>query len=94
MPGDILVLRAADGRWLSHRLIGGYPRRGGWRWLTQADVADRPDHSITADQILGKVIGGEDSLEIASIPVAERLLSLRRFLRFVLARLFPQLGAR
>ena len=38
-PGDPLVIQAADGRPLVHRLLGGYSKGQGWCWLTQADNA-------------------------------------------------------
>ncbi len=45
-PGDPVVVHAPDGRLLVHRLLGGYSKGRGWRWLTQADHASRPDAAV------------------------------------------------
>ena len=41
-PGDPVVIHAADGRLLSHRLLGFYPRARRLRWLTRALKVSRP----------------------------------------------------
>ncbi len=85
-PGDVVVVRAGDGRWLIHRVIGGYPRHGCWRWLTQADAASRPDASRPGEQLLGKVCGGDCSVQAMRVPFAHRLGALGRFIRFFVGR--------
>jgi SOS-response transcriptional repressor LexA len=67
-PGDVLVLLAWDGRVLVHRLLMVYPRRSGWRWLTAADAATRPDASVARSKIIGKAVG-------VRIPLPQRLKS-------------------
>ncbi len=75
-PGDVLLFQARDGTLTTHRLLGVYPRDGGWKLLTQADAAMRPDFAVPADQIIGRVEEAQP----------RRLLALGRFLRFCLKR--------
>jgi hypothetical protein len=86
-PGDPLVVHAADGRLLVHRLLGGYSKGRGWRWLTQADNALRPDAAVPADRIIGKVCGGQCAAAMVRVPFAHRLRAILRFFLFVLIRL-------
>ena len=81
-PGDVVVFHAWDGGWLVHRIIGGYPRRRGWRWLTQADRAARPDASVPSDRVLGKLCGGECAQRLISIPLRDRLWAVSRYITF------------
>jgi hypothetical protein len=82
-PGDVVVLHAWDGGWLVHRVIGGYPGHRGWRWLTQADRAARPDAAVPADHILGKLCAGECAQRLIGVPLYDRLWALSRCIRFV-----------
>ena len=75
-PGDVLLFQARDGTLTSHRLLGAYPRDGGWKLLTQADSATRPDFAVPTGQIIGRI-------EEAS---QRRLFALGRFIRFCLRR--------
>jgi phage repressor protein C with HTH and peptisase S24 domain len=79
LPGDILVHLAPDGRRLSHRLLGYYRRRGGWRLLTQADNSTRPDTAIAPQQVLGKVTN-------IGIDLRQRVWAAARFFRFAVLR--------
>ncbi len=56
-PGDILVIWTSAHQLRVHRLIATYPHPTGWRWMTQADAAIRPDAAVTHTQILGRVQG-------------------------------------
>ncbi len=86
-PGDLVVIHALDGRLLVHRLLGGYSRGRGWRWLTQADNALRPDAAVPADRIIGKVCGGQCAPALIRVPSTHRLKALFRFFMFILIRL-------
>ena len=86
-PGDPLVVHAPDGRLLVHRLLGGYSKGRGWRWLTQADNALRPDAAVPAERIIGKVCGGQCAPAMVRVPFAHRLRAILRFFLFVLIRL-------
>ena len=86
-PGDPLVVHAPDGRLLVHRLLGGYSKGRGWRWLTQADNALRPDAAVPAERIIGKVCGGQCAPALVCVPFAHRLRAILRFFLFVLIRL-------
>ncbi len=81
-PGDVVVLQGEDG-FLLHRVIGGYRRRGVWKWLTQADAAARPDRAVRAEQIVGRVVGGECAPALIRVPLRHRLWAAARFIRFV-----------
>jgi hypothetical protein len=56
-PGDVIVFRAADGRWLVHRLLG-------WRWwqgrlvgVTRGDGCPCHDAPVPFGCVLGRVVG-------------------------------------
>lgn len=93
-PGDVLVIRSPRGCWLAHRLIGGYPKGRAWRWLTQADGAERPDNAVSRQAILGRIIGGECAADLASVPLGHRLWALGRFIRFAASKASPRRGQR
>ena len=84
-PGDVVVV-ATGGRLALHRVIGGYRRRGRWRWLTQGDAAVRPDAATTREAILGKVAGGDCAPCLIHVPLRHRLRALGRFLAFCARR--------
>ncbi len=81
-PGDAVVVHAADGRLLAHRLLGCYPRARRLQWLTQADRAGWPDAAVSADRIIGRVCGGRCAGRLVRVPLADRLRALGRLLRF------------
>ncbi|MCB1826577.1 MAG: S24/S26 family peptidase [Candidatus Competibacteraceae bacterium] len=85
-PGDPVVVHAHDGRLLVHRLLGGYSKGRGWRWLTQADNALRPDTAVPAERIIGKVCGGDCAERLIRVPLVHRWHAARRFIRFGLTR--------
>ncbi len=86
-PGDPVVIHAADGRLLSHRLLGFYPRARQLRWLTQADNARWPDAAVSAERIIGRVCGGQCAPALVRVPLGHRLKAIFRFCLFVLIRL-------
>ena len=56
-PGDVIVFRSADGRWLVHRLLG-------WRWwqgrprrVTRGDGCPCHDAPVPFGRVLGRVVG-------------------------------------
>lgn len=53
--GDVLVVRAHDGRLYAHRLIFIYPKNAGWRYITRADNTTRADTAVETEQILGRL---------------------------------------
>lgn len=55
-PGDVLVVRAHDGRLYAHRLILVYRRHGRWRYVTRADTAARADTALERERILGRLM--------------------------------------
>ena len=91
-PGDPVVVHALDGRLLVHRLLGGYSRGRGWRWLTQADHACRPDAAVPAERIIGRVCGGDCAARLIRAPLAARWRAARQFIRFGLTRVGFPLG--
>ena len=86
-PGDPVVVHAADGRLLGHRLLGFYPRARRLRWLTQADNARWPDAAVPADRIIGRICGGQCAPALVRVPLAHRAKAVFRFFLFVLIRL-------
>ncbi len=83
-PGDVVVLLIAGRGLTIHRVIGSYRRAGRWRYLTQADSAERPDPPVFPELILGRVLGGECALAVVKVPLRHRLHAVVRFLRVVL----------
>ena len=87
LPGDVVAVLNGERGLLLHRIIGGYWRRGAWRWLTQADAASGPDNAVTGPCIVGKVSGGDCDPALVRIPLRHRLWATGRFVRFVFRRL-------
>ena len=85
-PGDPVVIHALDGRLLVHRLLGGYSKGRGWRWLTQADNALRPDAAVPGERLIGRVCGGDCSERLIRVPLIHRWRAARQFIRFGLRR--------
>ena len=85
-PGDPVVIHALDGRLLVHRLLGGYSKGRGWRWLTQADNALRPDAAVPGERLIGRVCGGDCSERLIRVPLSDRWRAARQFIRFGLRR--------
>lgn len=83
LPGDVVVLLNGERRLLVHRVIGGYRRRGVWKWLTQADAAARPDNAVISACIVGLVSGGDCDPALVRIPLRHRLWAVGRFIRFI-----------
>ena len=83
-PGDLMVVHAPDGRLLVHRLLGCYSKGRGWRWLTQADNALRPDLALPLTHVVGRVVGGDGHAHTIHIPFRHRLWACGRFLRHAL----------
>jgi signal peptidase I len=78
-PGDVIVFKAADGRWLVHRLLG-------WRWwqgrlaaVTRGDGCPCHDAPVPFGQVLGRVVPGR-------VTAAGRLRAAAAFLRLALRR--------
>ena len=86
-PGDPMVIHAADGRLLGHRLVGFYPRARRLRWLTQADNARWPDAAVPAERIIGRICGGQCAPALIRVPLAHRAKAVFRFFLFILIRL-------
>lgn len=81
-PGDVIVFRAPDGRWLVHRLLG-------WRWwqgrlagVTRGDGCPCHDAPVPFGRVLGRVVGPAGQ----SGP-AGRARAVFGFLRLALRRL-------
>lgn len=85
-PGDVVALRTTGRGLALHRVLGAYQRRGEWRYLTQGDLAMRPDRAVTAAEILGRVRGGECSPRLIQVPTWHRLRALGRFTAVILIR--------
>jgi hypothetical protein len=73
-PGDVVVVRSAEGRLLAHRLLGLRPWRGGLAWVTQGDGCAIPDTPVASSALLGRVEGVNPSL-------GDRLRAASRLLR-------------
>ncbi|HYU33545.1 MAG TPA: S24 family peptidase [Thermoanaerobaculia bacterium] len=76
-PGDVVVFRAADGRWLVHRLVGWRWWRGGLAAVTRGDGCPCHDAPVPVRRILGRV--GRPAL-------ADRLRAAAAFLRLLIRR--------
>jgi hypothetical protein len=74
-PGDVVVLRAADGRLLAHRVLGLRPWRRALALVTQGDGCAVPDAPVALSEVLGRVEGVEPSLRDRA-RAAGRFLSL------------------
>jgi hypothetical protein len=81
-PGDVIVFRSADGRWLVHRLLG-------WRWwqgrlaaVTRGDGCPCLDAPVPFGRVLGRVVG-----PAGRATGAGRSRAAAAFLRLVLRRM-------
>lgn len=81
-PGDVIVFRAADGRWLVHRLLG-------WRWwqgrlagVTRGDGCPCHDAPVPFGRVLGRVVGPS-----GRTGAVDRVRAVLAFLRLALRRL-------
>lgn len=72
-PGDVVVVRAADGRLLAHRVLGLRLWRRSLAWVTQGDGCAVPDAPVALGEVLGRVEGVKPS-------VRDRARSTGRFL--------------
>lgn len=61
-PGDVIVFRAPDGRWLVHRLLGWRWWRGGLAGVTRGDGCPCHDAPVPLDRVLGRVVGVPQSV--------------------------------
>lgn len=86
LPGDVVAVRTSVRGLALHRVLGAYWRRGAWRYLTQGDRALRPDHAVTAAEILGRIGGGDCSLRLIQVPPWHRAWALGRFAAVILIR--------
>lgn len=84
-PGDLIGFRTEGGGLRLHRLIGYRPTARGWRLLTQADNAARPDTAIAPDEVIGRLVE-RDGLEVR-VSLVERLRAGGRFLSFAWGKL-------
>lgn len=83
-PGDLIAYRAENGRLLLHRVIGWRPTARGWRLLTQADNAARPDGALDPRHVIGRLVERDGHRVV--VPLGDRLRAGGRLLRFVLTR--------
>lgn len=81
-PGDVIVLRAADGRWLVHRLLGWRWWQGGLAAVTRGDGCPCHDAPVPFGRVLGRVTG-----PAGRAGAAGRLRAAAGFLRLALRRL-------
>ncbi len=81
-PGDILVVRAADGRWLVHRLLGWRRRHGALALVTQGDGCVAADAPVPLRHVLGRVVG-----PAGRVTWGDRLRAVSAFLRLALRSL-------
>ncbi|MCU0832922.1 MAG: S24/S26 family peptidase [Chromatiaceae bacterium] len=90
-PGDVIAVRSApEGTGvLMHRFLGPVWTPGGWRLMTMADAANRPDPLAEDAQVLGKVVALNTCTYRVTLPV--RALALARYaywtLRLAIRRL-------
>lgn len=86
-PGDILVKRCLNGQLISHRLIGYYPRKGKFNFVTRADNANNSDAAIENSQIIGRVSGGQCAKSSCSVPFRYRVKAIKHFTILVIQQL-------
>ncbi len=56
LPGDVVAYSCPwHGRMVVHRLLAPLWRPGGWKLMTMADQAARPDALVDPSQVLGRV---------------------------------------
>lgn len=79
-PGDVLVLRAPDGRLLAHRLLGYRPWRGRIALVTRGDACVVHDFPISRTAVLGRIAAVRPSLR-------GRAAAVLGFLRIVLRKI-------
>jgi len=78
-PGDILVKRGFDGQLVAHRLIGIFPRKGRWYFVSRADSAAKADVPVPGTQIIGRVLGGECVETVVLVPIRYRIKAVGQF---------------
>ena len=81
-PGDVIVLRSADGRWLVHRLLGWRRWQGGLAAVTRGDGCPCHDAPVPFGRVLGRVVG-----PAGRVTVAGRLRAGAAFLGLALRHL-------
>ena len=54
-PGDIIAFRRGGDEVVSHRFLGYFPGRKGWRVITRADCAGAADGPVSVRDVLGRV---------------------------------------
>lgn len=81
-PGDVIVFRAPDGRWLVHRLLGWRWWGGGLAGVTRGDGCPCHDAPVPFGQVIGRVTG-----PAGRIGPAGRARAALAFLRLGLLRL-------
>lgn len=86
-PGDVLAVRAWDGRLRVHRLLGWRLRAGRLEWVTGADRAAGNDVPVGRDQILGRVVAVRPQRDLLPIRPADRMRALVRLTRLAACRL-------
>ncbi len=86
-PGDVLALRAWDGRLLVHRLLGWRWRAGRLEWVTAADNGPGNDVPVGRDQILGRVLATRPARDLLPVAPRDRLRAVARLTRLAAGRL-------
>ena len=81
-PGDVVVLEAADGRWLVHRLLGWRRWQGALAAVTRGDGCPCQDAPVPFGRVLGRVVG-----PAGRVTAAGRLRATMAFLGLALRRL-------
>lgn len=87
-PGDVIVFKSADGRWLVHRLLGWRRWRGRLAAVTRGDGCPCHDAPVPFGRILGRVVGPPGSAAGGG-----RLRAALAFLRLALRHLLGRLRA-
>jgi len=78
-PGDVVVVARGDDRLVSHRLLGYFYGRKGWKVITRADNEKDHDAPVPVARVLGKAtqVDGKD----VSFSLLGRLAATGAFLR-------------